>query len=167
VRSTDVSIAIVYASKHGTTAKVAARIADALGGAILIDLNATPSPDLSGFDAVVVGGPVYAGHGTAQVKTFAAARAAELATKPLALFAVGMEPDPAKREAEIADNFPESLRAHALGSWFVGGEFLFENMGFFEKAIIKRIAHTSESVSAIDDDAISALVQAVRSAQAR
>jgi menaquinone-dependent protoporphyrinogen oxidase len=159
-----VSIAIIYASKHGTTAKVAARIAEAVCDATLIDLNATPTPDLSGFDAIVVGGPAYAGHGMAQVKKFVASHTAELTAKPLALFAVGMEPGAAKREAEIADNFPESLRAHALGSWFVGGEFLFENMSFFERVIIKRIAHTSESVSAIDDDAIAALVQAVESA---
>jgi menaquinone-dependent protoporphyrinogen oxidase len=156
-----VNTAIVYTTKHGTTAEVAARIAEALGGAALIDLAVTPAPDLSGFDAVVVGGPVYAGQPAKPLKAFVTAQAATLLSKPLAVFVCGMEPDPAKRAAEIAAAFPEALRDHAVGTWFAGGQFLFDRLGCLERAIVKRIAHTSESVHAIDDEAIADLARAL------
>jgi menaquinone-dependent protoporphyrinogen oxidase len=88
-----------------------------------------------------------------------------LLAKPLALFVCGMEQDPAKREAEIAASFPEALRAHAVGVWFAGGEFLFDQLGFFEKAIVKRITHTTESVTAINDDAPAAIAAALEAAR--
>jgi menaquinone-dependent protoporphyrinogen oxidase len=47
------------------------------------------------------------------------------------------------------------LFLHAVSKCFVGGEFQFEKMNFFERAIIKRIAKTDKSVSQIDEDAIS------------
>jgi menaquinone-dependent protoporphyrinogen oxidase len=160
-----VNTAIVYTTKHGTTAEVASRIAEALGGATLIDLGVTPTPDLSEFGAVVVGGPVYAGQPTKPLKAFVTAQAGTLLSKPLALFVCGMEPDPAKRAEEVAAAFPEALRDHAVGTWFAGGQFLFDRLGFLERAIVKRIAHTSESVHAIDDEAIAALTDALAAAR--
>ncbi|MDR1807873.1 MAG: flavodoxin domain-containing protein [Propionibacteriaceae bacterium] len=153
--------AIVYYSKHGTTAAVAARIADRLGGATLVDLAETPAPDLSGFGRIVVGGPVYAGRPDKRVTAFLQANAATLQDRPLALFVCGMEPDPAKRETEVAAAFPETLRRHAVGAWFVGGEFHFDRLGFIERAIVKKIVGATESVSALDDQAIADLVAAL------
>ncbi|MDR1430818.1 MAG: flavodoxin domain-containing protein [Propionibacteriaceae bacterium] len=153
--------AVIYFSKHGTTAKVASRIADALGSATLINLKDTPRPDIAAFDAVALGGPIYAGEPDKHVKTFIAANAAALGALPLALFVCGMEPDPAKRETEVASAFPETLRSHAVGAWFTGGEFQFDKLSFIERAIVKKIVGVTESVSAIDTDAIAALAAAL------
>jgi len=163
------NVAIVYTSKHGTTAEVAGRIAQALaeqgvGDARLIDLGKTPQPDLSSFDAVVVGGPVYRGQPVKQLKTFLTAQADSLRVKPLALFVCGMEDDPAKLESAIAASFDESLRSHACGVWHAGGAFRFDKMGFMAKAIIKKVANTTQSVSKLNDDVPNQIAAAIKAA---
>ena len=60
-------ILVLYASTHGHTAKIAARIAAALevdGATVdLQELRASPSqPALPDYDAVILGGSVHAGH---------------------------------------------------------------------------------------------------------
>ncbi|MDR1386859.1 MAG: flavodoxin domain-containing protein [Propionibacteriaceae bacterium] len=159
------STAVVYVTKHGTTAKIADLIAQALGTATLIDLGDDPGSDLSRFDRIVLGGPVYAGQPLKRLKAFEAAHAAELLSKPLALFTCGMETDLSQREAEIAAMFSEPLRSHAVGAWFMGGEFQFQELGFFEKAVVRRIVHVTESVTAIDQVAVTALAQALKTAR--
>ncbi|MDR1766919.1 MAG: flavodoxin domain-containing protein [Propionibacteriaceae bacterium] len=157
--------AVVFATKHGTTAQVADQIAQALGGAALIDLGVNPSPDLDSFDAIVAGGPVYAGQPVKALKSFLAANAETVLARPLALFVCGLEPDQAKREAEIAATFDEPLRSHAVGVWFAGGAFLFDKLGFLEKAIIKRIAHVTESTTTLYDDVPAQIAVAVKGAR--
>jgi menaquinone-dependent protoporphyrinogen oxidase len=46
------------------------------------------------------------------------------------------------------------LYEYAVSTCFAGGEFLFEKMNFFERAIIKRIAKTDKSVSQIKEEEI-------------
>ncbi|MDR1790292.1 MAG: flavodoxin domain-containing protein [Propionibacteriaceae bacterium] len=157
--------AVVFASKHGTTAQVADQIAEALDGATLIDLGVNPSPELGSFDAIVVGGPVYAGQPMKALKSFLAAHANTLLAKPLALFVCGMEPDPAKRDAEIAATYGEPLSSHAVGVWFAGGAFRFDKLGFLEKAIVKRIAHVTESTTIRYDDVPAQIAAALKGAQ--
>ena len=156
--------AVVYATKHGTTARIAELIAGALGGAALIDLGADPNPDLSRISRLALGGPVYAGQPLKRLKAFQAEHAGALLSKPLALFTCGMETDSAKRDAEIAAMFSEPLRAHAVGAWFVGGAFRFEDLGFVEKAIVRRIVHVTESVTDINQPAVVALAEALKAA---
>ena len=157
--------AVVFATKHGTTAQVAEQIAQALGGAALIDLGVNAGPELDCFDAIVVGGPVYAGQPIKTLKSFLAANTETLLAKPLALIVCGMEPDQAKREAEIAATFDESFRSHAVGAWFAGGAFLFDKLGFLEKTIIKRIAHVTESTTGLYEDVPAQIAVALKGAR--
>ena len=57
---------ITYASKHGHTAKIAARVAEvarAEGASVdLHDLTSGPDPDITAYDVVLVGTSVHAGH---------------------------------------------------------------------------------------------------------
>ncbi|MDR1851097.1 MAG: flavodoxin domain-containing protein [Propionibacteriaceae bacterium] len=154
-------IAVVYASKHGTTEKVAREIARA-ADAEPIDLVEQPDPSLDGFDAIVVGGSVYAGQPTKALKNFLAAHQEVLLSKPLALFVCGMIPEAQKRAEEIAAVFPETLRKHALGCWFAGGEFRFDKLNFFERAIVKKICHIESSISALDPDVPGQIAQALQ-----
>jgi menaquinone-dependent protoporphyrinogen oxidase len=54
--------AIIYTSKHGTTAKVVQMIAGRLSGhqVSLIDLKKDPHPDLNSFDGIILGTSIYA-----------------------------------------------------------------------------------------------------------
>jgi menaquinone-dependent protoporphyrinogen oxidase len=55
--------AIIYVSKHGTTEKVARMIAGKLGSreVSFFNLKTDKNPDITPFDAVILGTPVYAG----------------------------------------------------------------------------------------------------------
>jgi menaquinone-dependent protoporphyrinogen oxidase len=154
--------AIVYASKHGATAEVARRIADGLSGPVaLFDLD-DGSPDVTSFETVILGVPIYAGQPVASLKAFI--QAADLAGQRLGLFVCGMEQDPAKRLDELATAFPDELRRRAVVAAFLGGRFQFKKMNPAERFIIKRIAKTKDDVDGIDEAALAGFVAQIRPA---
>ena len=57
-------------------------------------------------------------------------------------------------QKQFDEAYPAELRDHATASGFFGGAFNFERMNFLEKAIVKKVAKVSESVSKIRDDNI-------------
>jgi len=155
-------IAIIYVSKHGTTEKVAVSIAEKLGESNEVELfpltkNATPN--ISDFEMVILGSSIYAGQASKKLKTFCKKNEQVLLQKKTGLFVCGMEPNRAKRQKELEDAFPDVLSKNALASGFLGGEFIFEQMNFFERFIINRIAKTNESVSRIDRNAIEIFIK--------
>jgi menaquinone-dependent protoporphyrinogen oxidase len=85
-------ILVVYASKHGHTAKVAERLAEAAradGADVVVrDVASAADADLADFEVVVVGGSIHAGHHQRDLVDWAAARAAALAAMPSACFTV-------------------------------------------------------------------------------
>jgi menaquinone-dependent protoporphyrinogen oxidase len=84
-----------------------------------------------------------------------------LLKKRLGLFVCGMEPDEEKQQTEIAGAFPQNMREKAVATDFFGGEFLFEKMNFFEKMIVRKIAETDKSVSAIKEERIKEFVRLI------
>lgn len=150
------NIAIIYTSKHGTTEKVSQMIAENLAGhqLSLINLKKNPNPDLTDFDLLILGCGIYAGNASGSFRKFCNNNMNVLLNKELGLFICEMEPDTARQQQEIMNTYPASLLQHADAKAFVGGEFLFEEMNFMEKAIIKRIAKTDKSISAIKDTEI-------------
>jgi menaquinone-dependent protoporphyrinogen oxidase len=152
--------AIIYASKHGTTAKATQKIAAQLpaGTVAIFNLKTDREIDLGKYNTVILGTAIYAGAPMQAMKKFCAAHNDVLRAKRLGLFVCGMEPDEEKQQAEIAGAFPQSLREKAVATAFLGGEFLFETMNVFEKMIVRKIAKTEKSVSAIKEDRIKELV---------
>jgi len=154
--------AIIYASSHGTTEKIARQIQDGLGddSTRLINLKETRTVDLSLFDTLIIGGSIHAGQMQGRVKTFCKKNMVDLLQKRVGLFMVGMnEPE---FETEFNNAFPELLRNHAITSKCVGGEFLFEKMNFFEKLIVKKVSGITENISKINEDKIAELVSEVK-----
>jgi menaquinone-dependent protoporphyrinogen oxidase len=149
--------AIIYATSHGTTEKVAKQIQGELGNnAQLFNLKENKTIDLSQFDQVVIGGSIHAGQMQGRVKKFCKQNMVDLLQKRVALYMVGMnEPE---FETEFNNAYPELLRKHAITSKCVGGEFLFEKMNFLEKLIVKKVSGISHSVSKIDEPKIMELV---------
>jgi menaquinone-dependent protoporphyrinogen oxidase len=148
--------AIIYTSKHGTTAKVAQMIAERLAGnqVSIIDLKKEKCPDIHSFEGNILGTSIYAGASSKTMQRFCKGNIETLKQKRLALFVCGMEPESAKRQQELTNAYPQELYECAVSKCFAGGEFQFEKMNFFERAIIKRIAKTDKSVSQIREEEI-------------
>jgi menaquinone-dependent protoporphyrinogen oxidase len=146
-------IAIIYASKYGTTEKVAGSIADKLketNEVELFSLKNNPKPDISAFEMVIIGSSVYAGQASKKMKTFCKEHESLLLQKKIGLFVCGMHPDKEEQEKELKNAFPEVLLKKSEATSFLGGEYLFEQMNFFERMIIKKIAKTTDNVQQID-----------------
>jgi menaquinone-dependent protoporphyrinogen oxidase len=154
-------IAVLYTSKHGTTEKVACAIADKLketNEVELFSLNKNPNPDISGFECVILGTPIYAGQASLKIKAFCKAHESVLLLKKIGLFVCGMYPDKANQKKELKEAYPEALQQKAEAAGFLGGAFIFELMNFFERMIIKQIAKTTTSIERIDWEAIDVFV---------
>lgn len=88
-----VRVLVTVASKHGSTAGIAAAIARTLQEshpgleAVSIPVEQRPAPD--GFDAVVLGSAVYVGRWMESARDFATAHAGVLRERPLWLFSSG------------------------------------------------------------------------------
>jgi menaquinone-dependent protoporphyrinogen oxidase len=150
--------AIIYTSKHGITEKVVQLIAGRLTGnqASIIDLKKDKRLDIHSFDGIILGTSIYVGAPSKTMQRFCKGNIETLRQKRLALFVCGMEPDETKQQQELAIAYPQEL--YTVTKCFAGGEFLFEKMNFFERAIIKRIAKTDKSVSQIREDEIERFV---------
>ena len=146
-------IAVIYASKYGTTEKVAESIADRLketNEVALLSLKKNPQPDISAFEMVLIGTSIYAGQASKKVKAFCKENEALLLQKRIGLFVCGMHPDKEEQEKELKNAFPELLLKKSSATKFLGGAYLFERMNFFERMIIKKIAKTTSDVEQID-----------------
>jgi menaquinone-dependent protoporphyrinogen oxidase len=101
-------VLIVYASHHGQTAKIAARIADGLerhGVAVgLRDVAQAWDVELADYDAVVVGGSVHMSHHQRELVEWAQSHARALNARPSAFFSVSLglvdDPDHAREAVE-------------------------------------------------------------------
>jgi len=158
-------IAIIYTSKHGTTEKVAGMIAGKLketNEVELFSLKKNAHPDISGFGMVILGSPIYAGQASGKMKIFCQKNETVLLQKKIALFVCGMHPDQEERKKELINAYSEALHQKAVATGFLGGEFLFEQMNFFERLIINKIAKTKTSVHLIDEDGIGNFVKSMK-----
>jgi menaquinone-dependent protoporphyrinogen oxidase len=156
-------VAIIYTSKHGTTEKIACSIAEKLKEKYeveLFSLTKNPNPDISGFDLVILGSPIYAGQASGKMKSFCKANESVLLQKKTALFVCGMNAE--QQEKELIEAYPKILHDNAIAAAFLGGAFIFEKMNFFERAIIKKIAKTTISIEKIDWEAIENFVVKIK-----
>jgi len=140
--------AVLYTTNYGTTAKCAEALAQKIGeGSQAIALKENPNPDLSGFQAIVLGGSVYVGKIQPEMDKFIKARSTELLTKPLVLFLCAMQEN--EMENQLRNAFPEELRNHALQTAWVGGAYYLKKMGWLQRTMIKTIAKVEEEQEAI------------------
>jgi menaquinone-dependent protoporphyrinogen oxidase len=148
------STLIVYVTTHGCTEKAAQMLEEQLNDDVtLVNLKKSSRPDLSAFDTIIIGGSIHAGRIQGRVKRFCQDHLDTLKQKRLGLFLCCMEEgDTAQKQFDEA--FPAELRTHAAAAGLFGGEFDFDKMNFIQRAIIKKIAGTSENVSKIKKDNI-------------
>jgi menaquinone-dependent protoporphyrinogen oxidase len=157
--------AIIYTSKYGTTEKVAASIAEKLKDANeveLFSLKKNSKPDISGFELVILGSSIYMGQASKKMKAFCKANESVLLQKKTGLFVCGMHPDKEQQHKELKDAYSEILQNKAIATGFLGGAFLFEQMNFVERSIIKKIAKTTTSIEQIDWEAVDGFINRLK-----
>lgn len=144
---------IAFASSHGSSETVALELKKTLPGEVyLMNLKKERHIDLSTYERVIIGGSIHAGRLQKKVRKFCEDHTVELLKKQLGLFLCCMHRDEAQKNFEL--NYPEVLRKHAVSTQLMGGEFRFNKMNFFEKAIVKKVAGITESVSDLDYESI-------------
>lgn len=132
-------VLVTAASKHGATAEIASVI-----GAVLetakVEAEVVPPAfveNLQGYDGVVLGSGVYAGHWLKPAKEFIERHEAELRERPVFLFASGPV-GAAPKESDV----PSEMRAAAalVGATdqrVFGGRITGSQLGPFEKVIVR------------------------------
>ena len=102
-------VLVAYASRHGSTQEVAEAVADVLRerGFGTDVLAAAQVHDLAGYDAVVIGGALYAARWHRDARRLLARHREFLSTVPVAVFAMGprtLDPDDvaqSRRELDV------------------------------------------------------------------
>ncbi|MGD9734663.1 MAG: flavodoxin domain-containing protein [Solirubrobacterales bacterium] len=112
-------VLIAYASRHGATAGIAARIADRMADrGVVPDVRRVDAiEEVGDYDAIVLGSPVYDGAWPPEARRFVSLQAEALAARPLWLFSVGSLGDTGRLLGPLAHKEPrdiDSLRATLL-----------------------------------------------------
>jgi menaquinone-dependent protoporphyrinogen oxidase len=132
-------VLVTAASKHGSTAEIARAI-----GAVLetqqLDVDVlTPEQveRIAGYDAVVLGSGVYAGHWLKLAKEFVDRHEDELRERPLFVFSSGPVGEPPKESDEPAEIDSVDAATHPIDHRIFGGRLTPSQLGPFEKLITK------------------------------
>ncbi len=136
---------IVFASKTGTTEKCARQLAAYLEDAKVVDLM-KESPNIAGYDRIVVGGSIRMGTLHKKAKEFIDNHAAQLKTQKFALFICHGFIDQAADFIE--KNFPADLREKAIAVDTFGGELEIERQKGMDKLIAKMVGKSAAGKSA-------------------
>ncbi|MCK4761018.1 MAG: flavodoxin [Candidatus Aminicenantes bacterium] len=159
------STVIIYASRHGCAEKAARVLESKLENNVAaVNLKKNKNIDPAQFDTVIIGGSIHAGHVQGKIKKFCGEHVDILKTKKLGLYLCCME-EGEKAQAQFTGAYPAELRDHAIVTGLFGGEFDFERMNFLEKAIVKKVAGISASVSKIKEDQIEQFAAALNEAK--
>ena len=132
-------VLVTYASKHGSTAQVAERIALTLvgSGAKVDVLPMRDVRDVAGYEAVVLGSSVYFGKWLAEAVRFADQNRTTLAARSVCLFSVGPLGDqPRSDPAEIV-RLMTSIRA--VDHHLFAGALNVSELSLVERVIVKGV----------------------------
>jgi menaquinone-dependent protoporphyrinogen oxidase len=131
-------VLVTAASKHGATAEIASVIAALLEAEhFRVDVLAPDQVDrVAGYDAVVLGSGVYAGHWLKPAKRFVDRHEAELRELPLFVFSSGPVGAPPKESDEPAEIAAVDAEIHPVDHRVFGGRLTASQLGPFEKLII-------------------------------
>jgi menaquinone-dependent protoporphyrinogen oxidase len=134
-----VRILVTTASKHGSTAEIATRMADVLRtgrpGDVVEVLPAADVDDAASYDAVVLGSAVYVG-GWMPAARHLAERIATLPPRPVWLFSSGPIGDPPMPDEEPVEVGDIASATHAREHRVFSGRLDRHRLGFGEKAVV-------------------------------
>jgi menaquinone-dependent protoporphyrinogen oxidase len=132
-------VLVTVASKHGATAEIGSVI-----GSLLeiehFEVEVRPPDEVesvAGYDAVVLGSGVYAGHWLKPAKEFVDRHEAALREIPLFVFSSGPVGEPPKESDEPAEARALETSLHPIDSRVFGGRITGSQLGPLEKLITK------------------------------
>ncbi len=139
---------ILYKSRHGTTRKVAYQLKGLLKDEQVdaIELKKFKSISLLDYDFIIIGASIHMGNINIAMKSFLSKNIRLLLTKKIGLFICCME-EGEKAQIQFDNAYDSSLRNSSVANGIFGGEFLFEQMNFLERLIIKKQSGYTHSVS--------------------
>ena len=132
-----IKVLVTVASKYGATGEIASALADVLSERGL-EVDVVPIEELAsveGYDAVVAGSAVYAGHWLKPAREFVEQNAAELAARPVWLFSSGPIGDPPKPSEDPVDASSLLERTAARDHHVFAGKLDRSRLNFGERAI--------------------------------
>lgn len=152
---------IVYATKYGSTEKFAHLLGDKLHDDVdYMELKRNINKDLTHFDTIIIGGPIYMGQIRKDITSYCEEHLEMLKSKHLGLFICGMLNEDVIKD-ELQSSFPPELIQQASVTAHFGGQFQFEDMSFFDKAITKKIAKITSDYSDVREETIEAFAQSM------
>lgn len=131
-------VLVTAASKHGSTAEIARVIGEVLEERGLEVTEALPDEvdTLEGYDAVVLGSAVYAGHWLKPATEFVQRFGDGLSGLQVWLFSSGPIGDPPKPEEDPVDVAALMDETNAAGHRVFSGKLTRSGLSFGEKAIV-------------------------------
>ena len=134
-------VLVTAASKYGATAEIAQTIAETLGKR---GLEATVLPpeqveEVGGYDAVVVGSAVYAGHWLKPARDLVGRHAGGLAGLPVWLFSSGPVGDPPKPDEDPVDVADLQGLTNPRDHRVFAGKLVRRQLSFPERAIVSAL----------------------------
>lgn len=147
---------IAYQTKYGATKRCAEQIAAKLpDGADLLEIKPGTKADLSPYDTVVIGTPVYMGKPCKAVQPFCKRHMDALRKCRVALFLCCMQDQEKAVKDQFALAFPQALRQHAFAMALLGGVVNYAKLRFFDGLIMKLV--TSGQPKSPDLNAVTTL----------
>lgn len=125
---------IIYATKYGYTEDCVQEMKHQLKGDVLtVNILTEKLSSLEAFDNVILGGSIYMGQIQKKLKTFCECNMNSLLQKRIALFlCCGL---PENFEQNLANAFPNEVRANAIASECFGGELRTNKMNSPDRII--------------------------------
>lgn len=133
-------VLIVYATKYGTSEKCAKDLSEKINGEVDVkNINETSDIDLSIYDKVIIGGPIYMGMMNKNITGFCNNNLKTLITKKVGLYVCSMFGGE-QGVANMKNAFPIELQNEAVTMKLLGGELNIAKMKFFDKLIAKMVS---------------------------
>lgn len=131
-------VLVTAASKHGATAEIAAAIGERLSQRGFDVTVAAPEQveGVDGYDAVVLGSGVYAGHWLKPAIELVERAGDALGVRPVWLFSIGPIGDPPKPDEDPVDVSKIRTATNARGHRIFAGKLDKTKLGFGERAMV-------------------------------
>ena len=138
-------VLVIVASKHGSTAEIAAALGEGLAGrGIVAAVNdAADVSDIEAYDAVVLGSAVYAGRWMKSIRELVELRHEELAARPVWLFSSGPVGEPLRPTEDPVDVATIASAIGARGHRVFPGKLDKSKLSLAEKALVMSL-HVAE-----------------------
>ena len=152
---------IAYASKYGTTMDCANTLAEKFGAdAKVTDLKRDPKIDLSTYDQIILGSPIYMGRIQKSVKSLCKKNHDLLLQKRVAFFVCGLS-DKDEVRTYLNKQLPQTLLDHASAIGHFGGEIRMDKARFMDKFIMEKMQQEKNMQPTLDPSTIDTFFDAL------